>query len=77
MKLKPEILQVLGNLGVEQNEIDALIEHFVARLSEAQKKDETTLKTLGLLQARVDEANGALAATKRLREGIAKFVDAD
>lgn len=77
MKLKPEILEVLGRLGVEQNEINALIGYFTSKLAEYESQDVTTREALAVLQKRTDEMRAKLAATQRMRDGIAKFVDAD
>ncbi len=74
MRLKPEIQDVLDKLGVEQNQIDALIGYFTAQLAAYEKADAKSLEEVAKLHKRLDAANEELAKTVRMREGIAKFV---
>jgi hypothetical protein len=71
MNLKQDILDVLAKYGVEQNQIDALVEHFTAQSVAADASVATLTENIASLQKQLEEETGRAV---RLKEGIAKFV---
>ena len=71
MKLHQDILDVLATKGVEQSQIDALVEHFTSRAVEADASVAAIEANIASLQKQLEEETSRAARTK---EGIAKFV---
>lgn len=74
MKLKPDIIEVLSRHGVEQAQIDQLIDFFTSKAAEADGSVAALTANIESLQKQLQEETARAART---RDGIAKFVVAE
>lgn len=74
MELKPELMEVLNALGVEQYQVAALIEHFTSKSLEAESSVSSIEANIASLQKQLLEET---ERARRVRDGIAKFVVAE
>ena len=72
MKLKTELTDFLRKMDIGEHELEQLVEYFAAKQADAVASVESIEANIASLQKQLGEEQ---ARTKRVTDGIAKFMD--